>query len=262
MARLLWSVVGERFYEAGVDRGVLYVDEVGYVWNGLVSVDENPVGGDARPYYLDGVKYLNLSDREEFQATLSALCSPPEFDACDGVGTVRPGLYAGQQRRKSFGLTYRTLIGNDVDGSAHGYKIHIVYNALAAPSTRQRSSMSDSIQTTMLNWKITTNPVSVPDMMRSSHLVIDTTEAPAYVVALLEDILYGNSLNAPRLPDPDEVAGLFDDDTPFTVTDLGDGETFEIEGSDLAVQELSEGRYQITEDGVVALDADRAQISS
>lgn len=114
----------------------------------------------------------------------------------------------------------------------------------------------------LLSWKITTKPVPVPDVMRSAHLIIDTREAPNYVVALLEDILYGNDLNAPRLPDPDEVAALFDDDTVFTVTDLGGGETFEIEGSDLAVLELSEGRYQITADTVVALDEDRAQISS
>jgi hypothetical protein len=262
MARLTWSAVGERFYEAGVDRGVLYVDDVGYSWSGLVSVDEGPTGGDARPYYLDGVKYLNLSNREEFQATLNALFSPPEFDACDGVGTVRPGLYAGQQRRKSFGLCYRTGIGNDINGIVHGYKIHLIYNALAAPSNRQRSTLGDSPQPTMLSWRITTKPVPVPDMMRSSHLTIDTREAPTYVVALLEDILYGNDLNAPRLPDPDEIAALFDDDTPFTVTDLGTGELFEIEGSDLAVQELAVGRYQINEDGVVALDSDRAQISS
>lgn len=261
MARLIWSAVGERFYEAGVDRGVLYVDGVGTPWSGLVSVDEAPTGGDANPYYLDGVKYLNLSKREEYQATLNAFFSPPEFDACDGVGTVRQGLFATQQRRKSFGLSYRSGIGNDVNGVDHGYKIHILYNALATPTQRRHNTMSSSVQPAALSWKITTKAIPVPDMMPSSHLVIDTREAPPSMVALLEDILYGNELNAPRLPDPEEVAALFEDPTSFTVTDLGSG-LFEIEGSNLAVQLISSGVYEITYDTVVALDEDRAQISS
>lgn len=261
MARLIWSAVGERFYEAGVDRGVLYVDEVGFPWSGLVSVDENPTGGDANPYYLDGVKYLNLSKREEYQATLSALFSPPEFDACDGVGTVHPGFFAGQQRRKSFGLCYRSKIGNDVNGVDHGYKIHIVYNALAAPTQRRNSTMSSSVQPAALSWKITTKSVLVPGMMRSSHLVIDTREASPYVVSLLEDILYGDDLNAPRLPDPVEIASLFVEGSSFTVTDLGFG-IYEIEGSDLTVQMISPDIYQITADTVVAIDEDSYEISS
>lgn len=261
MARLEWSAVGQRYYEAGVDRGVLYVDDAGYPWNGLVSIDESPTGGEERAYYCDGVKYLNLAAKEEFKATINAFYSPRAFDACDGLVSVRPGLFASQQRRKSFGLSYRSRIGNDTSGTNHGYKIHIVYNALAAPAPRRYATESDEPSPASLSWTISTKAVAVPDADRSSHLIIDTTEAPSYVVSLLEDILYGNSLNAPRLPAPDEIAALFDDDTEFTVTDLGGGE-FEIEGSDMAVQMLSTGVYQITHDNVVALDEGRAQISS
>ena len=261
MARLEWSAVGERFYEAGVDRGVLYVDDAGYPWNGLVSIDENPTGGEEKAYYCDGVKYLNLASREEFKATINAFYSPRAFDACDGVVSVRPGLFASQQRRKAFGLSYRSRIGNDLSGTNYGYKIHIVYNALATPAPRRYATESDDTSPSVLSWGITTKAVAIPDAMRSAHLIVDSTEAPAYVLSLLEDILYGNSLNPPRLPDPDEIAALFDDDTEFTVTDLGEG-VFEISGSDMSVQMLSPGVYQITHDNVVALDEGRAQISS
>lgn len=261
MARLAWSAVGDRIYEGGVDRGVLYVDGAGVPWNGLVSVDESPSGGEERSYYCDGVKYLILAAREEYKATINAFYSPREFDACDGQVAVRPGLFASQQRRKTFGLSYRSRIGNDVQGLNYGYKIHIIYNALASPSPRRYVTESSDPQASTLSWGIATKAVAVPDAMHSAHLVIDSTEASSYVLSLLEDILYGNDLNEPRLPDPEEIAALFDDDTEFTVTDLGDGE-FEISGSDLAVQMLTTGVYQITHDNVVALDEGRAQISS
>jgi hypothetical protein len=261
VARVTWSAVGERFYEAGIDRGVLYVDDAGYAWSGLVSVDENPSGGEAQEYYLDGVKFLSFSGKEEFEATINAFFSPSAFDACDGVGSVRPGLFVTQQRRKSFGLTYRSKIGNDTVGLSYGYKIHIIYNALAEPTQRRNTTEGSTANVQLLSWAVSTKAVPVPGMMRSAHLIVDTTQVPSYVVSLLEDILYGNDLNPPRLPDPDEIAALFDDDTPFTVTDLG-SEEFEIEGSDLAVMELSSDVYQITADTVVALDGDRAQISS
>lgn len=261
MARIEWSAVGSRLYEAGVDRGVVYVDGAGYAWSGLVSIEESPDGGEERAYYCDGVKYLNLSAKEEYKATINAFYSPRAFDACDGVVSVRPGLFVSQQRRKTFGLSYRSRIGNDLSGTNYGYKIHIVYNALATPAPRRYATESSDTNPSVISWGITTKAVAIPDVMRSAHLVIDTTLAPSYVVSLLEDILYGNSLNAPRLPDPGEIAALFDDDTEFTVTDLGEGE-FEIEGSDMAVQMLSAGIYQITHDNVIALDAGRAQISS
>lgn len=261
MARLVWSAVGERFYEGGVDRGVLYIDNAGVPWNGLISVEESPDGGDERAYYLDGMKYLHLTSREEYKATINAFYSPREFDACDGQVSVRQGLFTTQQLRKTFGLSYRSRIGNDINGPSHGYKIHIVYNALATPTPRTYATESSSPSASALKWGISTKPVAIPDAMPSAHLIIDSTLAPSYVLSLLEDILYGNDLNEPRLPPPSEIAALFEDDTVFTVTDLGGG-AFEIEGSDLAVLALSPGVYQISHDNVVALDAGRAQISS
>ena len=261
MTQLVWHAPGYRLYETGVDKGVLYVDDVGYAWNGLVSVDESPSGGAARAYYVDGVKYLNLSGKEEYEAVLSAFYSPPQFDVCDGMKSIRPGLFAFQQRRKSFGLSYRTRIGNDLENSAYGYKIHIVYNALAAPSQRGYATQNNEPEPTLLSWAITTKPLPLSGMAHSSHFTIDTTLASPFAVAELESILYGSELSAPRLPDPDEIINIFTDSSEFIVTDLGDDE-FSIEGSDLAVQLLSPGVYQITYDTVVPVDEDRAQISS
>ena len=260
MTRLVWGEVGQRYYEAGVDRGVLYVDGAGFSWNGLVSVDESSSGGEARAYYIDGIKYLNVASKEEFEATLNAIYSPPQFDVCDGLGQIRPGLFATQQRRKSFGLSYRTGIGTDTT-SNYGYKIHIIYNALAAPSQRTRKSLNDSPEVEPLSWSITTKKASIPEMSRSAHLIVDTTTAPAYAVEQLELMLYGSEMSDPRLPDPDEVVGLFTDPSPFMVTDLGN-DLFELSGSGLAVNPLGDGRYEITADTITAIDANTAQISS
>lgn len=260
MARLIWNAAGERFYEQGVDRGVLFVDNIGYAWNGLVSVDESPNGGDAKAYYIDGVKYLNRAEREEFEATLSAFYSPSEFDPCEGRTAVRPGLFVTQQRRKPFGLSYRTGIGNELNPN-HGYKIHIIYNALVAPSQRSYATESDSPEAPLLRWNITTKPASIPDASYSAHLEIDTTEAPPYAVMTLENILYGDELAPSRLPTPEELVSMFEDPTPMVVIDNGD-DTFTISGSGLAVNMLSEGTYTITGDTVVGIDVDSAQISS
>lgn len=262
MPKLTWSSIGERYYELGVDHGVLFVDDnPGVAWSGIISIDENPSGGDAQPYYLDGVKYLNLAAKEEFEATLNAFYSPPEFDACEGVGLVRPGLFASQQRRKPFGLTYRTMIGNDIEGPDYGYKIHIVYNALAAPTQRSYASFSDNVEAPALSWAISTKPVPIPGMQRSAHLTVDTTTAPAYSIELLESILYGDASTPPRLPTPDEVVSMFSNASSLVVTDNGDG-TFVISGSDLSVRMISDGTYQIMGDTVVGIDVDRAEISS
>jgi hypothetical protein len=144
VARLDWSAIGERFYETGIDRGVLYVGEDGFVWPGLISITESPSGGDAKPFYLDGIKYLNISAAEEFEGTINAFFAPAEFNACDGTVSVHNGLFATQQPRKPFGLSYRTRVGNDIDGAEHAYKVHLVYNALAAPSERENSTLNDS----------------------------------------------------------------------------------------------------------------------
>lgn len=205
MSRLTWGATGSRFYETGVDHGVLYVDDVGVAWSGLISVSESPSGGSAKPYYMDAIKYLNRSSAEEFEATLTAFYSPPEFDACDGASTLQPGFSAAQQRRKSFGLSYRTRIGNDLDESDHGYKIHLVYNALAAPASRD-FVVNDAAP---FNWRLTTSPVPVPGASPSAHFTLDSTEVPSDILASLEEILYGNDDQDARLPMPDEILGIF-----------------------------------------------------
>lgn len=262
MARLVWNSVGKRLVELGVDQGVLYIDGVGYPWNGLVAVEEAPTGGDARPFYIDGVKYLNLATREEFEATISAFYSPVEFDQCDGIGFPVPGLSATQQRRKSFGLSYRTKIGNDVDGVDYGYKIHIIYNALVAPTNRTYSTISDSVDVPLLSWPISTKPISIPGMMRSAHLVIDSTTASATAMVDIENLLYGSAAETSTLPTPQQIIDiLLTTPAEFAVTDLGNG-LFSISGSSTDIIDISGGLYTITHDTVVPIDADSADISS
>lgn len=147
MTRIFWNAPGERFYEGGVDRGVLYVGSTpGVPWTGLISVAESPKGGEARPYYQDGIKRLNISGKEEFEATINAFTAPREFGPCDGTVAFQNGLFATQQPRKSFHLCYRTQVGNDIQGQSHAYKIHLVYNALAAPTERANATLSDNVE--------------------------------------------------------------------------------------------------------------------
>lgn len=210
MTRLMWNNVGERFYEAGVDRGVLYVDNIGVPWNGLVSVTEEATGGDPTPYYLDGVKYLNRQTPEEFGATIEAYTYPDEFSACDGSAYVDNGLYAGQQPRKSFGLAYRSLIGNDVQGPEHGYKIHLIYDALAAPSSKTSSTLSESISPFNFTWSVSTRPSRIARRRPTSHFVIDSRKTPRNLLVQIESVLYGSSEGEPRLPSVDELVYMFE----------------------------------------------------
>ena len=210
MARLSWSAIGERFYEVGLDRGVLYVnDDPGVAWPGLIALVESPSGGDPRPYYQDGVKYLNLATAEEFEATISSYANPPEFEVCDGNVSIQNGLIVTQQRRQSFGLSYRTLVGNDIARDAHAYKIHLVYNALAAPATRGNRSLSDSADPATLSWSISTLPPTITGYRRSAHLVIDSRSTDTEVLAEVEDLLYGTEASPPSLPTPDELIAIF-----------------------------------------------------
>lgn len=261
MSRLAWGQPGTRFYEIGVDRGVLYVDnDPGIAWSGLVSVEENPSGGDTTAYYLDGVKYQNLYDGEEFEGTISAYYSPPEFDECDGSLSIRPGLVATQQKRKTFSLSYRTKIGNDTHGKNHGYKIHLVFNALAEPTQKKYETVSDKVDAQLLSWAFTTKPIQIPGNGYAAHLIVDSTEATPYALATIEDILYGDEDNFPRLPTIEEILALFDNAVPLTVTDSGDGK-FTIDGSGLAVMFVSDDEWQITGDTIIE-NADGAEISS
>lgn len=210
MAKLEWNKFGERFYETGVDRGVLYLDgEAGVPWNGLISVKEDPTGGEAEGYYLDGIKYANLAALEEFQATLEAFSAPEEFSACDGTQSLGLGLFVTQQVREEFGLSYRTLVGNDLLQSDYGYKIHLVYNCLAAPANRENNTLSRDVDPMHYSWTITTVPPILGGVRPTAHYVVDSTKAEAATLAALEDILYGTDTDQPRLPTVQELFTLF-----------------------------------------------------
>lgn len=216
MAVLEWDKVGERFYETGVDRGVLYIPNVageytnGYAWNGLTTVTESPSGAEATAIYADNIKYLNLVSAEEFGATVEAYTYPPEFAQCDGSAAIAVGVYAAQQPRKTFGLSYRTRVGNDQLAAEYGYKIHLVYGALAAPSERAFATINDTPEAITFSWELTTSPVSVGSGFKpTASLVIDSTKVTAAQLKALEDILYGTASLNPRLPLPAEVIGIF-----------------------------------------------------
>lgn len=211
MTRINWGASGERFYELGLDRGVLYVgSNPGVPWIGLVSVAENPSGGGAKPFYVDSVKYLNLAASEEFEATIAAFASPVEFAPCEGSLAIQNGLFATQQPRIPFGLSYRTLVGNDTQGTNLGYKIHIVYNALAAPSSRSNNTTNNSVDPITLSWPITTLPPAMTGVKRTSHLIIDSRYADPDALIEAESVLYGDESNSARIPTPDELAAIFE----------------------------------------------------
>jgi hypothetical protein len=215
MAELIWDAVGDRKYETGVDQGVLYIPNgsgvynMGVAWNGLVGVSEAPSGAEANPQYADNQKYLNLFSAEEFGATIEAFTYPNEFAQFDGLGTPVDGVYVGQQSRGSFGLSYRTKIGNDVEGDDFGYKLHLVYGCSASPSEKGYTTINDSPEAITLSWEVTTIPVAVTGMKNTAILTIDSTEVDAVKLAALEVILYGADGVDPRLPLPDEVIELF-----------------------------------------------------
>ena len=215
MTRINWDATGERFYETGVKNGVLYPKAsdgsypMGVAWNGLTAVTESPSGAEATPLYADDIKYLNLVSAEEFGATIEAYTYPDEFMECDGSGVLAPGVFVGQQRRKAFGLSYRTVLGNDVDGNDHGYKLHLIYGALAAPSEKGYSTVNDSPEAITFSWEVSTTPVAVTGFKSTASLTIDSTKVDATKLAVLEDILYGTAGAAPYLPLPDAVAAIF-----------------------------------------------------
>ena len=221
MPRLTWGQVGERYFETGVDRGVLYVGaSAGVPWNGLTSVSEDLSGGEARPYYIDGVKYLNLAAAEEFVATIAAFSSPKEFGVCDGVSSIQNGLFVTQQPRKSFGLCYRTLIGNDVDGTDHGYKLHVVYNALAAPASRSNNTIADSSEPTALSWSVSTLAPGLSGYRPTAHLIFDSRYTPPNLLAAVEDILYGSDTDVAWQPEAQYMVDLAKSPGPIVRTNL------------------------------------------
>lgn len=223
MPKLEWNTAGSRLYEAGVDRGVLYIDgQPGVPWNGLKSVNESPTGGDATAYYIDGVKYLNTPASEEFEGTISAFTYPDLFSECDGTYQPRSGLFINQQRRKSFGFSYRTKIGNELNDTL-GYKIHLIYNALAEPAERNNESLADDNDPNDFSWKITTKPPAMDGYRPTSHIVIDSRSTDPSILSLVEDILYGTEEDTARLPSWAELLGVYDSISSLTVVDNGDG---------------------------------------
>lgn len=212
MSRIEWDKTGGRFYEAGVDRGVLYPETgPGVAWNGLISVNQTPSGGESNPLYLDGLKYENLLGASEFEATLEAYTYPNEFATIMGDETSGSGLYFGQQPGVEFGLAYRTMIGNDAEGSDAGYKIHLIYNALATPSSDSHQTIADTVSPSKFTWTISTRGVVISGRRPTAELIIDSRNAPSSKLNALMDILYGTVSSRPRLPSLEEVVDLFDD---------------------------------------------------
>lgn len=216
MAKLVWDKVGERRYETGVNKGVLYIPDLngvysaGVAWNGLTTVTESPSGAESTPIYADNIKYLNLISAEEFGATVEAYTYPTEFNQFDGVASPSAGVHVGQQSRKQFGMSYQTRVGNDTLGSDLGYKIHLIYGAQAAPSEKAYATINDTPEAITFSWELTTTPVDPGNGLKpTAQLVIDSTKVSPSALATLEAALYGSAGTAPRLPLPAEVLSMF-----------------------------------------------------
>lgn len=227
MAKLEWDQTGKKTYETGVDRGVLFVNDKGtygkgIAWNGLTAVTESPSGAEASAIYADNIKYLNLYSAEEFGATIEAYTYPDEWMECDGSASVATGVTIGQQERKSFAFAYRTKLGNDLEGDAYGYKIHIIYGCRASTSERGYQTVNDSPEAITFSWEITTTPINVEGFKPTANIIIDSTKVDAEKLAAFEAYLYGNEENDSKLPDPAKVIELLGGETEDT-TDGGEG---------------------------------------
>lgn len=214
MSKLVWDQTGERRYETGVKQGVLYPQSTGgsypkgVAWNGLTAVTESPSGAEATPLYADDIKYLSLMSVEEFGATIEAYTYPDEFAECDGSATIADGVTIGQQNRKAFGLCYKTVLGNDIDNNDYGYKLHLIYGAVAAPSEKAYATINDSPEAITFSWEITTTSVEVAGFKPTASVTIDSTKVDSTKLKSLEDILYGSESKEARLPLPSEIATI------------------------------------------------------
>ena len=216
MARIQWDLTGERTYETGVDRGVLYTYDLatkdyntGVGWNGLTSINETPSGAEPTAHYADNIKYLNLMSAEEFGFTIEAFTYPEEFGMCDG-SHVQDGLFIGQQARVPFGLSYRTLIGNDTQANDYGYQLHLVWNALASPSEKAHATVNENPEPTTMSWTASTTPTPFTehDYKPTAHMYVDSTKTDPAKLKALENIMWGDETNEPRIPTPDEVVDI------------------------------------------------------
>lgn len=216
MAELVWDQTGERFYEVGVSKGVLYpfntstkAYDTGFAWNGLTGVTESPTGAEATPMWADNMKYVNLVSAEEFGFTIEAYTYPDEFGLCDGTASLATGVNIGQQTRKMFGFSYVTVVGNDVDGMDAGYKIHLIYGALASPSEVSRTTINDSPEGVTFSWECSTTPVPVTGFKATAKVEIDSRTVDQAKLKTFEQMLYGASAGSPKLPLPDEIKTHF-----------------------------------------------------
>lgn len=219
--RIEWNKPGERFFETGVDQGVLYPRAgAGVPWNGLVAVNESSSGGELEGLYFDGVKFRDVQASEEFQATLEAFAAPAEFAACDGTKQLAPGLFVTQQPRQSFGLSYRTLIGNDLVGTDYGYKLHIVYNCTAGPSGRNNQTIAGSLSPSTRSWSIETVPPPATNFKPTAHIVLDSTKVDPFGMQQIEALLYGHDGGDARLPSVAEIVDILATPIPEFITEF------------------------------------------
>lgn len=253
MTALTWDKVGDRLYETGIDRGVLYIPngagvyDIGYAWNGLTSVNESPSGAESSKQYADNIVYLNLTSVEEFNATIEAFTYPDEFGQCDGTAEPTPGVSIGQQSRKTFGFVYRTLLGNDLQGTDYGYKIHLVYGCKAAPSEKPYATVNDSPEAIPFSWEITTTPVDVTGHKPTASLVIDSTKVDSTTLQALEDLLYGTAGTDPSLPMPDDVIAMFSG----TITEVTPTEpSFDSGTNTITIPSVTGVTYKINDEAV------------
>ena len=211
MSKLVWDQTGQKTYETGVKQAVLYPQDStgaypkGVAWNGVTNISEKPTGAEATALYADDIKYLNLISNEDFEASVEAYTYPEEFEKCDGSAELTPGVSISQQKRNPFGLCYKTTLGNDTEGNEHGYKLHIIYGATAAPTEKAYASINDSPEAITFSWELKTTPVNVAGHKPTACLTIDSTKVDAEKLAALEDVLYGSESKEARLPLPDEI---------------------------------------------------------
>lgn len=273
MSTLVWDQTGQRFYETGVDHGVLYLPDSfgayveGVAWNGLTSVSETPSGAEPNAQYADNIKYLNLYSAEEFGATIEAFTYPDEFAQFDGLGVPSQGVTIGQQARRSFGLSYRSKIGNDLDGDDHGYKLHLIYGCTASPSEKAYNTINDSPEAITFSWEISTVPVNVTGFKPTSLITVDSTVVSPTDLAVLEGLLYGTAGTDPSLPLPDSVVSIFSGGnvlvTPVAPTAVGNNVTIPaVTGVGYYVEGtlVSAGPLVITEDTVVTARPDTGYV--
>lgn len=263
MARIVWDNIGDKNYEYGIDRVVLYANgQSGVAWPGLVTIGEQPSGGGVDTYYIDGVMRLQVPREEDYEATLNAIHYPPQFSQCLGIGQISDyaGLFVAQQARKPFGLCYRTNIGNVSDPSS-GYKLHLVYNAYAEPSDRNFNTVSDKPSPSGFSWKVTAGPAYLTGFKGSSHYILDSRTVPPSVLASIEDILYGTPAVAAHLPTPEDIATVYKTAFGIVVVDHGDG-TFTVTGPDVALHMLTPTEFEIVSTSAVPIDADSYTLST